>query len=170
MSHKILVLDTSILCVWLKVPGMETCGSDCDRWDYERINEKINNEIQANATLVLPIATIIETGNHITHAKGNKYHSINSLCDIIIKTADKKSPWAAFSKQSVLWKPEGLKALAERWREHGISGQSIGDASIVDVANYYSKMSNHTVEILTADAGLNSYQPSTPPQTPRRRQ
>ena len=23
---KVLVIDTSVLCVWLKVPGKETCG------------------------------------------------------------------------------------------------------------------------------------------------
>ena len=24
--RKVLVIDTSVLCVWLKVPGKETCG------------------------------------------------------------------------------------------------------------------------------------------------
>ena len=24
---KVLIIDTSILCVWLKVPGKETCGT-----------------------------------------------------------------------------------------------------------------------------------------------
>ncbi len=30
---KVLILDTSILCVWLDVPGMDTCGPDDDKWD-----------------------------------------------------------------------------------------------------------------------------------------
>ena len=25
---KVLIIDTSIMCVWLQVPGKETCGKD----------------------------------------------------------------------------------------------------------------------------------------------
>jgi len=28
---KVLIMDTSILCVWLDVPGMATCGPDDDK-------------------------------------------------------------------------------------------------------------------------------------------
>ena len=33
---KVLVIDTSILCVWLSIPGFETCGSQEDKWDKPR--------------------------------------------------------------------------------------------------------------------------------------
>lgn len=32
--RKVLIIDTSILCVWLQVAGMETCGPNNDRWTY----------------------------------------------------------------------------------------------------------------------------------------
>ena len=42
---KVLVIDTSILCVWLQVPGMDHCGPNDDCWDYARVNQKIEQEI-----------------------------------------------------------------------------------------------------------------------------
>jgi len=92
----------------------------------------------------------------------------HAFADIIAATADQISPWAAFTEQSELWKKENLKVLAERWRERVISGQSLGDASIVDVANYYAS-AGFAVEIFTGDQGLKAYEPPTLPVIPRRR-
>ncbi|MEA2060047.1 MAG: hypothetical protein U9P10_05940 [Thermodesulfobacteriota bacterium] len=66
--RKVLIMDTSILCVWLGVPGMATCGPDNDKWNKPGVDTKINAEIETQATLVLPFATLIETGNHIAQA------------------------------------------------------------------------------------------------------
>ena len=49
---KILVLDTSMYCVWLQIPGFDNCGKSNDLWNFERVNEKIEEEIQADSTLV----------------------------------------------------------------------------------------------------------------------
>jgi len=38
--RKVLIMDTSILCVWLGVPGMATCGPDTDKWDRPRVDGK----------------------------------------------------------------------------------------------------------------------------------
>jgi hypothetical protein len=67
--RKVLIIDTSLLCVWLKVPGMESCGSDSDIWDFQRVNQKIQAEITQSTILVLPLAVVVETGNHIAQAR-----------------------------------------------------------------------------------------------------
>ncbi len=59
--------------------------------------------------------------------------------------------------------------LADRWKESVISGQSLGDASIVDVANYYASAA-FEVEIFTGDEGLKAYEPVAAVIKPRRRQ
>ena len=158
MKGKVLLIDTSILCVWLKVTDCESCGPDGDKWDYNRVNAKIEEEIANHSTFVLPLATIIETGNHIAHARGDRYPIANALREIVIKSADESTPWAAFSEQETLWKGDGLKSLVNRWQETVVSRQSLGDASIVDVANLYYEMGME-VEILTGDKGLKAYQP-----------
>lgn len=40
---------------------METCGPDGEQWDYNRVAEKIDDEISQKSLLVLPLATLIET-------------------------------------------------------------------------------------------------------------
>lgn len=69
MNKKVLIVDTCLACVWMQVPGMEVAGSDNDCWDYARVNKKIEAEVAAGALLVLPLASIVETGNHITQIK-----------------------------------------------------------------------------------------------------
>jgi hypothetical protein len=65
--RKVLLIDTSLLCVWLKVPGKETAGNN--NWNFELVEQKIQTEINQGTILVLPLATVIETGNHIaTHS------------------------------------------------------------------------------------------------------
>lgn len=170
MGHKVLIIDTSILCVWLKIPGKETCGPDNDRWNFDRVNNKIAEELKNNATFVLPLASIIETGNHIAQCRGDKYEFVHEFVKLIKNTAEEQSPWAAFTQQNSLWNKDGLIALAERWSETAIGGQSIGDAAIVDVARFYSEMPSTHVEILTGDSGLKAYEPILDQQIPRRRQ
>lgn len=163
-----LIIDTSILCVYLEVPGKDTCGSNNNQWNKQRVDDLLKTEEQISTTLVLPLAAIIETGNHIAQAGTKRYEIAQSLAEIILKTAKEETPWAAFTEQSVLWDTQGLKNLAAEWPK--LAGQriSIGDATIKSVAEYYASKS-FTVEILTGDAGLKAYEPITPAPKPRRR-
>lgn len=165
---KVLVIDTSILCVWLQVPGLLTCGNDADRWDYERVNNKIRNEVENKTTLVLPLATIIETGNHISRASGDRRPFALKFSQIIRDTVNNQNPWTTFSEQTELWSDENLLKLADNFPDMAVQRVGIGDATIVDVAEYYYR-ARYDVEILTGDNGLKSYEPATrTPMTPRR--
>lgn len=166
MMRKVLVIDTSVLCVWLKVPGKETCGSSQALITYEMVAEKIEEERKLGTTFILPLATIIETGNHIAHSSGDRKSLGDEFAQIMIASADETSPWAAFTEQSGLWNPENLKKLAEKWKKTVISGQALGDASIVEVVNYYTDL-GYEVEIFTGDEGLKAFEPTV--EVPRRR-
>lgn len=168
MKKKVLIFDTSVLCVWLKVPGKETSDPENNLLTFEVVDVKIEDEKKLGTTFVLPIASIIETGNHIAHSTGDGHAVGHAFADIISETADQISPWAAFTEQSELWKKEKLKVLADRWKESVISGHSLGDASIVDVANYYAS-AEFDVEIFTGDEGLKAYKPVVTLVKPRRR-
>lgn len=164
---KVLIIDTSILCVYLKVPFMEECGPDHDKWNYSRVAEKIDDEISQKSLLVLPLATLIETGNHIAHASGDRYPVAQKLSDIIVKVANAEEPWAAFTAQKDLWGEENLTKLANEWPALATAEISIGDATIKDVAEFYTE-SGVNVEILTGDEGLKAYEPKVV-KVPRRR-
>lgn len=166
--RRVLIMDTSILCVWLQVPGKEMCGPDNDQWDKKRVDRLLKAEEARDTTLVLPLATIIETGNHIAHARTRRYETAQALAALMIAAADAQTPWAAFTHQAEFWSPDGLRTLAARWPDQAKAQLSIGDATIVTVAEYYARMGNR-VEILTGDAGLKQHQPSIPLPIPRRR-
>ena len=165
---KILIFDTSVLCCWLAVPGKNTCGPDDDYWDKQRIDTLIEDEQQAYSVFVLPIATIIETGNHITQINGPCYSYAKDLADKLRDTANEQSPWAAFTDQAVFWTAERMALLADEWPEFAKQGLSIADTTIKTIAEYYAQ-SGIDVEILTGDQGLQAYQPVTSPIIPRRR-
>ena len=168
---KVIVFDTSVLCCWLKIPGKDQCGPSSDRWNYDRINQLVQEEQEQKSTFVLPLATIIETGNHIAQANGKGRRSLAlALSELIIKSAEAKEPWAAFRHQAELWSEERMNVFAKEWPSFAVQGLGIGDATIKDVAEYYARIRNGGVEILTGDDGLKAYQPSAPSRKgPRRR-
>lgn len=165
---KVIVIDTSIYCVWLQVKGMETCGKTKDLWDYEKVSKKIETEINANSTLVLPLATIIETGNHISQSKGDRFLVAKQFSADLKNSVNSQHPWTAFSQQSELWNNESIIKLADNFPEYARQKISIGDTMIKDVAEFYAQ-ANYQVEILTGDEGLKAYEPIKKPLTPRRR-
>ncbi|MBN3873104.1 hypothetical protein [Nostoc sp. JL33] len=162
--RKVLIIDTSILCVYLGVPGKETCGSDNDKWDKKRVEARFKAEEKQGAKFILPIATIIETGNHIAQAKSRRYEIAQAFADILVKVADGLIPWGVFETQvGELWNSEQLKQLATEWPTLASRKISIGDATIKTVAEYYAKASStFQVEIFTGDGGLKAYEPATP--------
>lgn len=159
---KILVLDTDMLCVWLRVTKMDSCGPDSDRWDYDRINKKIKEETDNGAILVLPLAVVIETGNHISQCPGNRKGIAERFRDIVLKAVNSETTWASIADQSNLWTPEFIAELITGWPEQAEQKRSIGDVTIQSVAEAYAGQ-NYRVEILTGDQGLKAYEPYTPP-------
>ena len=169
-SKSVLILDTDILCVWLKIPGFPSCGPDTERWNYAKVDIEIQTAISLDYTLVLPLATIIETGNHIAHATEMRRERGKDLAELIRKSADETSPWAAFTEQVKLWSSDNLKKLADTWPALAANKLTIGDATIKDVAEYYREM-GYAVRLLSGDTQLAAYEPPPPPLViPRRRQ
>ena len=166
--QRIVVLDTSVLCCWLQVPGKETAGSGAHKWDYNKANEVISRRLEEGCYLVLPLATVLETGNHISQAHALRFEAAKELCKLLDEAADGNAPWAAFTEQAVLFTPDKLKSVASDWPDLAAGGTSIGDYLIVDVARYYSD-AGMKVEILTGDQGLKAYEPVAAIEPPRRR-
>jgi hypothetical protein len=165
---RIVVFDTSVLCVWLNVAGKETCGKEGDCWDRFRVNALIEAETENGSTFVLPLATIVETGNHIAQAPDRRYETARGLMTLLKLTLDEKEPWAAFSQQADLWGQHSLEALVDSWPQLAASSLSLGDATIKYVAEFYAK-TGAEVMIATGDQGLKAYEPAKPPKIPRRR-
>lgn len=166
MVKKVLILDTSVLCCLFGVAGKSECGPLGDKWNKARIEKLLVSE--RGATIVLPLASIIETGNHIAQAGARRFETATEFCEKLRAVADAVIPWAAFSEQADLWSSESLRKIADDWPALANTGLSMGDTTIKTVAEYYGK-TGMTVEIITGDAGLKAYETQAPVLTPRRR-
>ncbi|OQX00687.1 MAG: hypothetical protein BWK73_47865, partial [Thiothrix lacustris] len=132
----------------LVASAKEEAGAHEDRWTHARIDTLLQAEQAKHSTFVLPVATLIETGNHIAQVAGDRFSLATKLADYLRLAADACSPWAAFTEQADLWQADNLRALSENWPALAAQNLSIGDATIKDVAEYYHK-AGYTVEILT---------------------
>jgi hypothetical protein len=168
VRRRVLILDTSVLCCWLQIPGREEAGPEDDRWDYERVNQVLDEEKQRGSIFVLPLATVIETGNHVAQAPAFRYERASELGKCLRDAASAETPWAAFIEQSPLWTPDNLRLLANSWPQLAAGGITLADATIKDVAEYYAR-GGYQVQILTSDQGLKSYEPRRAVLVPRRR-
>ena len=166
--QRVLIIDTTILCCWLQIPGKETCGPDDDRWNYRRADEIINQRLEEGYYLVLPLATLLETGNHVAQAPLLRFECATELAKILRSVTNGNEPWAAFTEQSVLFSNEVLLEIADNWPERAAGRTSIGDFMILSVANYYSQ-AGISVQLLTGDAGLKAHEPVAEMRVPRRR-
>lgn len=168
MPRSVVILDTSVLCCWLRVPGRETAGSGDGRYDCSRATAEIDRAIADGATLVLPIAAVIEAGNFIAQAGSHRFEAATRLMDQLRAAVQAESPWGAFVEQNSLWADDRLIRLANEWPTQAANRTSIGDATIAGVAEYYAR-TGMRVTILTSDEGLRDFQPTIAPPMPRRR-
>lgn len=151
MKKRTLIIDTCMICTWLGVPHMEVTGPRADRWDKLRIDALINEKKTEGYIFVLPVAAVIEAGNHIAHA--NDAACAQKLMGLLQATSIGNNPWAMFSEQNVLWASPNIDKLIAEWPVSIGSGVSIGDYTIEMIAEHYIK-SGFLVELLTSDQGL----------------
>ena len=121
-------IDTSVMMNLLEVPGRCT--------DSEMIKEEFRQVIDNKEILILPIATIIEAGNHIAHiSNGNSRRTIASkFGEFLRKTAEGKAPWKLYGKEL---ENEGLLYLADHIEENAMQQVGVGDMSIIHAYEQY---------------------------------
>lgn len=164
-----IIWDTSVLDVYLQVPGKQTCGPAPDPWDKARIDQLVQEREASGTLFVMPVAAILECGNHIAQVSGDRYKLAQQLAELILAVADGEAPWAAIADHEQLWSPAALRQLAHDWPSRAAEGISLADLSILRVADYYAR-AGFAVEILTGDRGLQALAPSIPTgERPRRR-
>lgn len=164
-----IIWDTSVLDVYLQVPGKQTCGPAEELWDKPRIDQLVQQRAASGTLFVMPVAAILECGNHIAQASGDRFKLAGQLAQLILAVADGQAPWAAIADHEQLWSPEALRQLARDWPIHAAQKISLADLSIQRIARHYAR-AGFAVEILTGDRGLQALAPTVPTvERPRRR-
>lgn len=168
MKKRLLIFDTSMLVVWLDVPGMNRC--DSDDIGHKEVVEKITLERKNGTHFILPLAVLIETGNHISQIKSNdagQRKIATQFIKLINDAINGQSPWIVFSNQIQLFENNKLMEMLDEWFNH-IHTLSIGDVSVKRVADLYQNDLTEVV-IYTCDHKLRAYSPVSDVPIPRRR-
>lgn len=153
----VVFIDTSVLCNLLRVPG-KAQHQDEVRADYEMHRA-------TGDTFVLPMAAVIETGNHIEQLEESLgYHRrrcAEGLVNILRLVAGGDEPWVL---HELSWDAEYLRrfcdgsdttpAFVDVATAGAIGG---GDLSIlIERAQYRERVQGQVVELWTYDDELRS--------------
>lgn len=143
-------VDTTILCCLLRIPNF------CDD-EYMEVEGELLTIISRSETLILPIACIIETGNHIAQINdGNTRREIaRKFAQYLIDTADNRAPWSLISLE---WTPDDLRKFAEIFPDQAMRQVGFGDVSIIDTyEDYIRRTPGVSVRIWSTDVHLTAY-------------
>ena len=147
-AMNVRLIDTTIMLNLLGVPNR--CA------DKDRVTDEFNEAIRNGDTLILPIATIIESGNEIAKIKGSLRHDIAERFSMLLqKTADDEAPWSCASFE--IGSAE-LRHYAEHYTESAIHGVGMGDLSIIHTFEKCIRLLPiGTIMIWSTDEHLSSY-------------
>lgn len=124
-------IDTSVLVNILDIPRMNQ--------HRQQVIEEFKLIItDANENLILPLATIIETGNHIAHIPdGNiRRDKAKQFSEFLKKTASDEAPWQYYGKEL---NKDDLNKLAIDFPDHAMRETGIGDLSIIRAYEKYQE-------------------------------
>jgi len=143
-------VDTSILCCLLRIPNF------CDN-QYMEVEAELLSIINRSDTLILPLASIIETGNHIAHIGDGRIRRTiaRKFAQYLRDTADNTAPW---SLTNLEWTPDDLRKFADLFPEQAMRQVGFGDMSIIDAFNdYVKRVPGVSVRIWSTDGHLMAY-------------
>lgn len=153
-------IDTSVLVHLLQVPGLSRPG-DLDR---DKALDDFRARHAAGDQFLLPITTVIETGNHICQVKDGQQRrkTAQRFHEVLTKVIARQSPWLL---DEVQWDNDFLGSLldgaatGQPWVEHACQ-QTLGggDLSIlVERDQYRARTGLRHVRVWTLDHALDAF-------------
>jgi hypothetical protein len=117
----ICLIDTSVLCNIVKVPGK------CQQ--FSQAVADLEKLIRDRATLLLPMAAIFETGNHIAHIPDGTLRRKAALKFVtqVRDALEGKSPWTPI----VPFPPGDFSEWLSEFPDHATRQIGLGDLSII---------------------------------------
>ena len=148
MSDTVRIVDTSVLCNILRVPTKDQ--------HHPRAVVEFREALEREETLLLPVAVIYETGNHIAqNGDGRVRHNIaNAFVRLVQQAFTGETPFTLTPLQDA---DEMLGWIAE-FPASAATGMGFGDLSIVKIFDQQCEL-NHgrRVVIWSYDKHLQSY-------------
>ena len=147
------ILDTSWLLELYRVPGY------FKKSRTEQVRADTAELIKAKCELFVTVPVLFEVASHITHVRNGGRRRIlgKRLRDDITRSIDRESPWTiATVGREILFRPQDVIHLVERFLESTGPNYSFADISIIDLATELRRP-GRTVKILAFDGQLAAY-------------
>ena len=142
----ICILDSSILLELLQVPGKSQ--------DAQGIQAEFRRRAEDGAQFIVPLAAIIETGNHIGQADRDRYRVAGRFRRLVMSSLDGSAPFVVHPFPD----PEAWRAMMERFAEWASRGSGLGDLTILRTFEYHrQRFPQRSVEIWSKDEHLSAY-------------
>jgi hypothetical protein len=151
----IVLIDTSVLCEFIEIPGK--CSNS------ERIKADLINLVRQNSTLLLPIATILETGRHISQVADGQVRRQKAieLVTIVQDALRNRAPWTITQP---IWDSRDIDLYIDEFPEYAMRWISLGDLSIIKEFDRQCDLhTGHVIYIWSLDNHLSGYR-RNPPQ------
>lgn len=139
------LVDTTILCNIVPVPGRDQ--------DRKAVMQQFDDYIELGVNFILPMATIIETGNHIAqNGDGRQRRTAAKRYVILVKDAiDGNSPFSP----TRFFEPEELRLWLDEFPDFAMRKIGLGDLSIVEELNKQRELNPYrTVSVWSLDSDL----------------
>ena len=146
----VAIVDTSIFCNLLDIPRMNEQRKD--------VVMEMENFIKNGTNLLLPMASVYETGNHIAKLKLSDGTIRRNYAEIFVEQVEKaingEAPWKIMQYPS----QEQLIDWLRKFPDAAMQGKGIADVSIIsEWKNFKSKAPTHRVFIWAIDQHLRGY-------------
>lgn len=150
MSNKIWIIDTSVLCELLPVPGKSSVEN------RKQVLTDFKSRIENKDQFLMPYTVLIEVGNHIGQSDGNRYQlATKFITEIVQKTLDGEAPWKLMKVPDIEKVNEWLKDFPKKAAE----GKGYGDHSIIKEWEEFKDLNQgFSVGIWSLDGDLAGYQ------------
>lgn len=153
--HSVVFVDTSVMCNLARVPFR-------DQDAEEIIAEMSRRTKEEGALFILPITTVIETGNHIAQVQDGyqRRKTAERFVGFLKFIIAGQTPWVL---HDVAWNKEFLQMLIDgagsgvSFLDHSTSKVGAGDLCILAERNQYTQRTGVQASIWTLDTALDAY-------------
>ncbi|MFD4293166.1 hypothetical protein ACFWQG_08095 [Rhodococcus sp. NPDC058532] len=152
-SARAVFVDTSVFCNLLAVPGRDQ--------DRAVVTAEFRELVEAEVPMLLPVTTVVETGNFIAQSGGDRRTTAERFVDTLRKVADGATPWIP---HEIDWNSRLISELVggadESLLDRLSRGMGTGDSLILTERRIYCRRMNWQVDdvgIWTRDTQLGAY-------------
>lgn len=144
----VVLVDTTVFLNVLDVPGFNQ--------NHDAVVEQLRRRLEERHELLLPIAAIFETGNHIGQLPDGRLRrrTAERFVEQVRKALDGTAPWTPARPIAIADIADWLQGFAD----HAMAGRGLGDVSIIAEWQRQRLLSpRRRIEIWSLDGHLQGY-------------